>query len=108
MSIAWKALNDVQWMNIVNHDHCHESSDKDDAINLVFKMTEAKVKEANEPAIDQMERELRAAHRLIACFERLQVGCQGDWSGYQNGNGTNVGDAIERARKQYYKVKGKV
>lgn len=54
------------------------------------------------------ERELRAARRLIACFERLQVGCQGDWSGYQNGNGTNVGDAIERARKQYYKVKGKV
>lgn len=55
------------------------------------------------------ERELRAARRLIACFERLNVGCRDtSWHGWEDGNGKNVGDALERARKQYYKVKGDV
>lgn len=52
-----------------------------------------------------VERELRAARRLIACFERMMVGCTvQSWAGWQNGNGTNVGDAIERARKAYQKA----
>lgn len=59
--------------------------------------------------IAAQERELRAARRLIACFERVTIGCSNrSWSEWENGNGTNVGDAIERARKQYYKVKGNV
>jgi hypothetical protein len=51
-----------------------------------------------------IERELRAARRLIKCFERMIVGCPYDFTGWENGNGTNVGDAIERARKAYKKA----
>lgn len=31
---------DSQWVNVVNHDRCYESMDKEDAINLAVKMTE--------------------------------------------------------------------
>jgi hypothetical protein len=51
------------------------------------------------------EIELRAARRLIAAYERMLIGCRvQSWAGWQNGNGTNVGDAIERARKAYLKA----
>jgi len=54
---------------------------------------------------EAIERELRAARRLIAAYERIMIGCTvQSWEGWQNGNGTNVGDAIERARTAYKKV----
>lgn len=43
----WKALTDVQWMNIVNHEHAYDLYSKDDAVHLAVKMTEAKCKELN-------------------------------------------------------------
>ena len=51
------------------------------------------------------QRELRAARRLIAAYERILTGCTyKTFSGYQNGNGTEVGTAIDRARAAYKKV----
>ena len=44
---ALKRLNDVQWMNIVNHEHAWNFYSKDDAINGVFKMVEDKLMEIN-------------------------------------------------------------
>jgi hypothetical protein len=43
----WKPLNDVQWMNIVNHDHAYDSWGKEEAVHHAVKMTEAKCKEVN-------------------------------------------------------------
>jgi hypothetical protein len=45
--IAWKSLNDVQWMNIVNHDHAYERFSKEDAVHEAVKRTEAKLRELN-------------------------------------------------------------
>lgn len=45
---AWRPLNDVQWMNIVNHDHVYESFSKEDAVHEAVKRTEAKLRENNE------------------------------------------------------------
>lgn len=54
------------------------------------------------------ERELRAARRLIAAFDRIMVGCPDQsWTGWTNGNGTNVGREIERARANYLKASAK-
>jgi len=36
----WVKLWDSQWVNIVNHDHCYESMDKEEAVHLAVKMTE--------------------------------------------------------------------
>jgi hypothetical protein len=44
---AWKSLNDVQWMNIVNHGHAWEDYSKEDAVYETVKMVEAKLKEIN-------------------------------------------------------------
>lgn len=44
---GWKALTDVQWMNIVNHDHAYHGYSKDDAVHYAVKATEAKLKEIN-------------------------------------------------------------
>ncbi len=38
-------LTDVQWMNIVNHDHAYAGYSKDDAVHLAVKMTVAKLEE---------------------------------------------------------------
>lgn len=55
--------------------------------------------------VNATEVELRAARRLIVACERMLTGCRvQSWAGWQNGNGTNVGDAIERARRAYQKV----
>ena len=43
----WKSLTDVQWMNIVNLNHAWRNVDKEDAINEVVKLVEAKCKENN-------------------------------------------------------------
>jgi len=43
----WKPLNDVQWMNIVNHDHAYESVNKEEAVHEAVKRTEAKLRELN-------------------------------------------------------------
>ena len=52
-----------------------------------------------------MARELVAARRLIASFESMLTGCNVQtFAGYENGNGTNVGDKIEAARRAYSKV----
>lgn len=45
---SWKPLNDVQWMNIVNHEHAFESYDKEDAVHEAVKMVELKLKENNQ------------------------------------------------------------
>jgi len=45
----WVAIKDSAWVNIVNHDHAYDGWDKDDIINHVFKLTEAKCKELNGP-----------------------------------------------------------
>ena len=45
--VAWIPLSDVQWMNIVNHDHSYWNYDKDDAVHEAVKRTEAKLKEIN-------------------------------------------------------------
>jgi hypothetical protein len=44
---TWQGLNDVQWMNIVNHDHAYNSFTKDEAIHEAVKRTEAKLRELN-------------------------------------------------------------
>ena len=44
---GWKSLTDVQWMNIVNLNHAWANVDKEDAINEVVKLVEAKCKENN-------------------------------------------------------------
>ncbi|MES2346286.1 MAG: hypothetical protein V4641_01825 [Pseudomonadota bacterium] len=44
---GWVSLSDVQWMNIVNHDHAYESMSKDDAVHAAVKATEAKLREIN-------------------------------------------------------------
>lgn len=44
---AWKPLNDVQWMNIVNHGFAYANFDKDEAVHEAVKRTEAKLKEIN-------------------------------------------------------------
>lgn len=49
---GWKSLTDVQWMNIVNHDHAFDSMSKDDAVHLAVKMTEKKLRELNSPALE--------------------------------------------------------
>ncbi len=46
-SKPWITLSDLEWMNIVNHDHAFESMDKTEAVHLAVKMTEAKLKEIN-------------------------------------------------------------
>lgn len=52
-----------------------------------------------------VERELLAARRLIAAFERILIGCrEKSFDECENGNGVNVGVAIERARKAYKKA----
>lgn len=43
----WRGLSDVQWMNIVNHDHAYENFSKDDAVHEAVKRTEAKLRELN-------------------------------------------------------------
>ena len=49
---GWQPLNDVQWLNIVNHDHAYANWGKEYAIQHAVKMTEAKLKEINvAPAI---------------------------------------------------------
>ena len=45
----WVAVKDSAWVNIVNHDRAYDGWDKDDIINHVFKLTEAKCKELNGP-----------------------------------------------------------
>ena len=45
--VAWKGLSDVQWMNIVNHDSCYLNQDKEDAVHLAVKLTEARLKGNN-------------------------------------------------------------
>jgi hypothetical protein len=44
---GWKSLNDVQWMNIVNHDRAYENYSKEDAVHEAVKRTEAKLRELN-------------------------------------------------------------
>ena len=44
---AWLKLSDVQWMNIVNHEHAYESYDKEDAVHMAVKMAEKKLEENN-------------------------------------------------------------
>ena len=43
----WKSLTDVQWMNIVNLNHAWYNVDKEEAINEVVKLVEAKCKANN-------------------------------------------------------------
>ena len=47
---GWVSLSDVQWMNIVNHEHAYAESSKDDAVHAAVKMTEAKLRQLNVPA----------------------------------------------------------
>jgi len=46
---TWKSLTDVQWMNIVNHEHAYFGWDMEEAIHHSVKATEAKCKEVNAP-----------------------------------------------------------
>jgi hypothetical protein len=47
-----------------------------------------------------------ASHELIAAFESLTDGCDDkSWARWENGNGRNVGNRIEAARKEYYAAK---
>lgn len=49
-----------------------------------------------------MARELAASRKLIASFERILDGCrETTFAGYENGNGENIGDGIETARRTY-------
>ena len=54
---GWKSLTDVQWMNIVNLNHAWRNVDKEDAINEVVKLVEAKCKANNlaTPALNKIK-----------------------------------------------------
>ena len=52
----WKSLTDVQWMNIVNLNHAWRNVDKEDAINEVVKLVEAKCKANNLAMAEQNEK----------------------------------------------------
>ncbi|WP_186157239.1 hypothetical protein [Burkholderia gladioli] len=55
--------------------------------------------------VAKMAKELKAARRLIATFGSMLIGCrEQSFAGWQNGNGTNVGDKIDAARRAYDKV----
>ena len=45
--VAWRPINDAQWVNLVNHAHAWEGFSKDEAVHEVVKMTEAKCRENN-------------------------------------------------------------
>lgn len=58
---GWKALSDVQWMNIVNHDRAYESFSKEEAVHEAVKRTEAKCREVNEPRLAPVSQAAPAA-----------------------------------------------
>ena len=65
---GWKPLTDVQWMNIVNLNHAWRNVDKEDAINEVVKLVEAKCKENNlaTPALNRIRAEgMRMAAEIL-------------------------------------------
>lgn len=45
--VAWRALSEVQWLNIVNHDYWWNNYSKEDAVHKAVKMTEAICKKNN-------------------------------------------------------------
>lgn len=49
----WKALTDVQWMNIVNHEQAYFGWSVEDAVHHAVKATEAKCREVNFLAAQQ-------------------------------------------------------
>jgi hypothetical protein len=46
-SRAFKKLNAVQWMNIVNFSHAYEGFSKEEAVHAAVRMTEQKLMEIN-------------------------------------------------------------
>ena len=63
---GWKPLTDVQWMNIVNLNHAWRNVDKEDAINEVVKLVEAKCKANNE---DRLEQEITTLREQVEKLE---------------------------------------
>jgi acyl-CoA thioesterase len=55
---VWVPLSDVQWMNIVNHEHAWLYQSKEEAIHEAVKMTEAKCRENNSTPQPTSHREL--------------------------------------------------
>jgi hypothetical protein len=59
----------------------------------------------SEETMRSITREIKASRTLIERYERMLVGCkEQSFSGYENGNGVNVGDAIDKARNTYSKL----
>ena len=46
----WVGLSDCSWMNIVNHANCYAFHDKEEAVEMAVKLTEAKLKSLNDVA----------------------------------------------------------
>ena len=65
----WKSLTDVQWMNIVNLNHAWENVDKEDAINEVVKLVEAKCKANNE---DRLEQEITTLREQVEKLNKIK------------------------------------
>ncbi|KGC17779.1 hypothetical protein ACS0X5_05960 [Burkholderia gladioli] len=75
----------------------------DDATVNAFATGSSSLAQPDEVA--KMAKELKAARRLIATFGSMLIGCrEQSFAGWQNGNGTNVGDKIDAARRAYDKV----
>lgn len=75
----------------------------DDATVITFATGSSSLASLDEVA--NMAKELKAARRLIAAFGSMLVGCREQtFSGWANGNGTNVGDKIDAARRAYAKA----
>ena len=75
---GWKPLTDVQWMNIVNLNHAWRNVDKEDAINEVVKLVEAKCK-ANNLATPVLNRIKAEAYREAAEIAGPEDSYQDQW-----------------------------
>ena len=53
--VAWEALSDVQWMNIVNHEFAFANRNKEEAVHMAVEMTEEKLRELNHPTTEEIE-----------------------------------------------------
>jgi hypothetical protein len=66
--VAWRPINDAQWVNLVNHAHAWEGFSKDEAVHEVVKMTEVKCRENNTHPEHVPVGWLRAVDEAMVCF----------------------------------------
>lgn len=66
---AWRGLNDLQWMNIVNYDRAYYGWNAEEAVHHAVKATEAKLKELNSAA--PVAQAVPVAGEWVSVDERL-------------------------------------